>query len=222
MLTNKRVLLVAIVSVVVGVGFALVRHGPSISSVPENRRANEPVNTESADRRGVPTDVIRTTEPQPPVQNVSVQATAPSPPRQPTDDEIAQLNVEQNASWLFLYDGKGKILTNARGERVLSPAGERYKHYLISAERQGVVGVVKQHEEYHLGPGYSPRHQEPQNHRHRLEPILAGGGVLGALRQGGVQVSGLAEVPMCRKLGLAPIAARPSAIITPAPKTTGP
>ena len=42
-------------------------------------------------------------------------------------------------------------------------------------------------EEHHQGPGHSPRHEEPQNHRHRLDASLAGGGVLGALRQGGIQ-----------------------------------
>src|SRR5262249_22024849 len=41
---------------------------------------------------------------------------------------------------------------------------------------------------------------------HRMEPILAVGGVLGALRQGGVQVSGWADALMCGKLGLAPAA----------------
>jgi hypothetical protein len=34
-----------------------------------------------------------------------------------------------------------------------------------------------------------PRHEEPQNHRHRMDPSLAGGEALGALRQRGVQVS---------------------------------
>jgi hypothetical protein len=42
-------------------------------------------------------------------------------------------------------------------------------------------------EEHHQGPGYSPRHEEPQNHRHRMEKSLAGGGILAALRQGRVQ-----------------------------------
>jgi hypothetical protein len=42
-------------------------------------------------------------------------------------------------------------------------------------------------EEHHPGAGHPPRHEEPQDHRHPLETILAGGGVLGALRQGGVQ-----------------------------------
>jgi uncharacterized membrane protein len=40
------------------------------------------------------------------------------------------------------------------------------------------------------GPGHSPRHEGPQDHRHQLGASLAGGGVLAALRQGGVQVSG--------------------------------
>ena len=42
-------------------------------------------------------------------------------------------------------------------------------------------------EHHQPGPGYPPQHEEPQNHRHRLEPGLAGGGILGSLRQGGVQ-----------------------------------
>src|SRR5262245_36686320 len=43
-------------------------------------------------------------------------------------------------------------------------------------------------QEHHPGTGYAPRHEEPQDHRHRIEPSLAGGGVLAALRRGGVQV----------------------------------
>ncbi len=40
------------------------------------------------------------------------------------------------------------------------------------------------------------------NHRHQSGASLAGGGVLGSPRQGGVQVSGWADATSCRKLGL--------------------
>jgi len=51
-------------------------------------------------------------------------------------------------------------------------------------------------EEHHARPGYPPRPEERQDHRHQLAAILAGGRVLGALRQGGVQVSGWADASL--------------------------
>src|SRR5262249_308757 len=54
------------------------------------------------------------------------------------------------------------------------------------------------------GPEYSPRHEEPKNHRHQLGPILAGGGVLGALRQGGDQVVAHALWKRCSGTCLSP------------------
>lgn len=79
-----------------------------------------------------------------------------------------------SASWTqFLLHILPKITCRDDAER---------HHRLDCSARHDAGGYAPDSKEHHLGPGYSPRHEEPQNHRHSLAANLAGGGVLGALR----------------------------------------
>lgn len=61
------------------------------------------------------------------------------------ENEIAKAIVEENASWLFQHDSRGRPILDVGGKRKVSPLGERYAYYVGMSEQNGIKGSINQH-----------------------------------------------------------------------------
>jgi hypothetical protein len=58
----------------------------------------------------------------------------------------AQDYIARNSEWLHLRDPQGNVVKSQQGQPVLSPAGERFRDYVVYLERSGVKDIQAQYQ----------------------------------------------------------------------------